>query len=120
VANAPWLVEEYRTVGGRSLIRDFIEGLNARNKVEAIALIKLVEERGNTLRPPHSKSLGEGLYELRGKVVRIFYLFRPNRRIVLLDGLVKRRRSIPEKDLEHARALQRKVLESEPDGGSQS
>jgi hypothetical protein len=117
VANAPWLVEEYRTAGGRGLIRDFIEGLNARNKVEAIALIKLVEERGNALRSPHSKSLGDGLFELRGKEVRIFYLFQPNRRIVLLDGLVKRRHSIPAKDLEHARALQRKVLESEPDGG---
>jgi hypothetical protein len=117
VTNSPWLIEEYKTAGGRSLIRDFIEGLHERNKVEAVALIRLVEERGNTLRPPHSKSLGEGLYELRGKEVRIFYLFRPSRRIVLLDGLVKKRQSIPAKDLEHARALQRKVRENEPDGG---
>lgn len=117
MTNGPWFIEEYKTAGGRSLIRDFIEGLNERNKVEAVALIRLVEERGNTLRPPHSKSLGEGLYELRGKEVRIFYLFRPNRRIVLLDGLVKKRQRIPAKDLEHARTLQRKVRENEPDGG---
>ena len=78
-------------------------------KVEAFALIQLLSERGNTLRLPHSRSLGEGLNELRGKQVRIFYVFRPQRRIVLLDGMVKKRDDIPAAVLKRLRQLQRDV-----------
>jgi hypothetical protein len=112
-ADAPWAVEDYTSQGGRSLVREFIESLTGRNKADAIALIELLGERGNSLRPPHSRSLGEGLFEMRGKAVLIFYLFRSNRRIVLLSGVVKRRRSIPLKVPVHARALQREVLARE-------
>ena len=35
-----------------------------------IALIKLAETLGNKLREPHSKALGEGLFELRRNQVR--------------------------------------------------
>jgi len=58
---------------------------------------------------PHSRSLGEGLNELRGKQVRIFYVFRPQRRIVLLDGMVKKRDDIPAAVLKRLRQLQREV-----------
>lgn len=115
-ADSPWAVEDYTSPGGGSPVRKFIEGLTGRDKAEAIALIKLLGERGSSLRPPHSKCLGEGLFELRGKAVRMFYLFRSNRRIVLLTGTVKRRRSIPRKVLAHARALQKEALTSDEEG----
>ena len=72
-------------------------------------MIQFLSERGNTLRLPHSRSLGEGLNELRGKQVRIFYVFRPQRRIVLLDGMVKKRDDIPDMVLKRLRQLQRDV-----------
>lgn len=65
-----WVITEYRTAADESPIRDFIDGLERRDLADALALIKLVEERGNQLREPHSKALGDGLYELRGKQVR--------------------------------------------------
>jgi hypothetical protein len=40
--------------------RAFLSGLQDRDKVEAFALVQLLSERGNTLRLPHSQSLGEG------------------------------------------------------------
>lgn len=102
---AGWRVEEHGT-----RLRDFVSALaNDRAFDEAAALIKLVRERGNTLPEPRSKPLGDGLFELRGKSVRIFYVFRPERRIVLLDGMIKKRDDIPREVMERLRRLQKKV-----------
>lgn len=106
---ARWTIDDYTTASGESSVRTFLSGLHDRDKVEAFALIQLLSERGNTLRLPHSRSLGEGLNELRGKQVRIFYVFRPQRRIVLLDGMVKKRDDIPAAVLKRLRQLQRDV-----------
>lgn len=51
--------------GGGTPVRTFIAGLPLGAKAEAIALIKLAETLGNNLREPHSKALGDGLFELR-------------------------------------------------------
>jgi hypothetical protein len=65
---------------------------------------------------PHSKSLGEGLFELRGRQVRIFYVFRPDRRTVLLDGMIKKRGDIPTAVLRRLRRFQRELDAAEPRG----
>ena len=106
---ARWTIDDYTIASGESPVRTFLSVLQDRDKVEAFALIQLLSERGNTLRLPHSRSLGEGLNELRGKQVRIFYVFRPQRRIVLLDGMVKKRDDIPAAVLKRLRQLQREV-----------
>jgi phage-related protein len=57
--------------------------------------IDLLAEMGNKLRDPHSKSLGEGLFELRftmsRQAWRITYWFAPRQLIVLLTVFRKRR-----------------------------
>ena len=99
-----WAIEEYRTASGESPVRTFLESLEKRDLADALALIKLAEERGNQLREPHSKALGEGLYELRGKQVRLFYTFGPGRRMItLLNGIIKKQDRIPESALAQAR-----------------
>jgi Phage derived protein Gp49-like (DUF891) len=62
---------------------------------DALALLKLLAAQGNALKMPHSKPLGGGLFELRVGPERLFYTFCPGHRIVLLDGLVKKRQDIP-------------------------
>jgi hypothetical protein len=69
----------------------------------------LLEEKGSALRRPYSGALGEGLFELRGREVRLFYMFLPNRFIVLLDGEIKKRDDIPAKTLERVRGYQKAV-----------
>ena len=102
---AGWKVEEYGT-----RVREFIAGIvDDRAFDEAAALIKLLRERGNLLREPRSKSLGGGLFELRGKQVRLFYMFRRERRAVLLDGMIKKRDDIPRDVLDKLRRLQSEV-----------
>lgn len=101
-----WAIEEYRTATGESPIRVFLDSLEKRDLADALALIKLAEARGNELRGPHSKALGAGLYELRGKQVRIFYMFGPARHVItLLSGIIKKQDRIPASALAQARGF---------------
>jgi predicted XRE-type DNA-binding protein len=55
----PWTVEVYESEQGERPALRFLQGLEGRNESEAIALVKLLQERGNTLRRPQSGALGE-------------------------------------------------------------
>jgi hypothetical protein len=104
-----WTIEAYETDGGDAPAWSFIRQIEGRDKVEAIALVKLLEEQGSLLRRPQSGALGDGLFELRGKQVRLFYVFLPGRLIVLLDGEIKKRDDIPPRTLARMRVLQTEV-----------
>jgi hypothetical protein len=104
-----WTIDAYETDGGETPAWSFIRQLEGRDKIEAIALVKLLEEQGSQLRRPQSGALGNGLFELRGKQVRLFYVFVPGRLIVLLDGAVKKRNDIPPRTLARMRDLQTEV-----------
>ena len=86
-----WRIEDYRTA--------------------AIALIKLAEAFGNKLREPHSKALGDGLFELRRDQVRLFYMFEPGEIIRLLGGMVKKQDRIPTDVLALMRGYQKHARE---------
>ena len=104
-----WTLEFFETPAGERPAQVFLDGLAGTANTEAVACLRLVLERGAALRLPHSRALGRGLFELRGRTsgVRLFYLFRPGSRIVLLDGLVKKRDDIPAAFMTRLRRLQR-------------
>lgn len=87
---------------------EYIAGLTAMAAIKAAALVKLLEARGHELRLPHSRLLGNGLYELRdvGTGVRLFYVLLPANRAALLDGMTKKRDDIPDAMMKRLRALQ--------------
>ena len=107
-----WTVTEYENPSGEAPVLSFLQALTDDAKAEAIALVRIITERGNALREPLSKALGSGLFELRGKTsgVRIFYTFRPGRVIVLLDGIVKKRGDIPPAVLARVRRFRKEVM----------
>ena len=74
------------------------------------------EGRETALQPPRSEPLGGGLFELQAhpRPVRIFYVFQPRRRIIVLDGMVKKKDRIPADVLKRMRGYQRDV-ESRPE-----
>ena len=74
------------------------------------SLLKSLIEQGNALRRPRSASLGEGLFELRGKQVRIFHDSLPFRVALLLDGEIKKRNDIPTATMKRMRKLQKDAL----------
>jgi hypothetical protein len=101
----------YQTPAGNAPVDEYITGLEGTAATKAAALVKLLEALGYELRLPHSRSLGEGLYELRdvGTGVRLFYVLLPGNRAVLLDGRTKKRDDIPDATLKRLRALQAAV-----------
>ena len=83
----PWEIEIEPEVQG------WLDGLGLDDFAQAAAVLDRLAERGNTMRMPHSRALGEGLFELRfvceGVARRISYWFAPDRRIVLLTTFRK-------------------------------
>ncbi len=113
MASGRWIIDAFRTEQGEALVQAFIASLTGRDRDEAFALVKLLEEQGNELRRPQSGILREGLFELRGKQIRIFYMFLPGRRAMLLDGEIKKRQDIPPKTLKRVRGYRDRVLRRE-------
>ena len=107
-----WNLAFYQTPRGERPAAMFVEQLPEPARAEVAALLAVLRERGNLLRPPHSKALGAGLFELRSvkHAVRVSYMFLPGKQIVLLDGIVKKRDDIPAAVLRRMRLLQREVL----------
>jgi phage-related protein len=107
-----WNLAFYQTPRGERPAAVFVEQLPEPARAEVVALLAALRERGNRLRPPHSKALGDGLFELRSlkHAVRVFYMFLPGQQIVLLDGIVKKRDDIPAAVLRRLRTLQGEIL----------
>ena len=114
-----WNLAFYQTPEGERPAATFVEQLPDPARAEVAALLAALKERGNLLRPPHSKALGEGLFELRSvkHAARMFYMFLPGQQIVLLDGIVKKRDDIPAAVLRRLRVLQSEVLAANRKGG---
>ena len=94
-AGSEWTIEWYRTAAGEIPAKAFLAGLQGRPKDDAVALLELIERRGNQLHEPKSKAIGSGLFELRGHQVRLLYTFRPGKRVVIFDGVVKKQDELP-------------------------
>jgi len=114
-----WNLAFYQTPRGERPAAAFVERLAEPARADVAALLAALRERGNLLRPPHSKALGDGLFELRSvkHALRVFYMFLPGQQIVLLDGIVKKRDDIPAAVLRRIRLLQSEILASKREGG---
>jgi phage-related protein len=70
-------------------------------------LIELLMEHGPNLRLPHSRSMGEGLFELRPRgrsgIGRAMYCFLVGKRVVVVHAFVKKTQQTPDQDLKLAR-----------------
>lgn len=70
-------------------------------------LVELLAEYGPSVRMPHSKAFGDGLFELRprGKtgIGRAFYCFLADKNVVVLHAFIKKSRQTPERELNRAR-----------------
>ena len=70
-------------------------------------LLELLTEHGPSLRLPHSRAMGDGLFELRPRgrsgIGRAFYCFLVGRRVVVLHAFVKKTPQTPDRDLKLAR-----------------
>ena len=87
-------------------------GLRARYR--ALITIRM-EVHGPNLGMPHTRAMGDGLYEIRAKaeegIGRAFYCTLVGRRIVILHGFIKKTDKTPGRELEIARNRMKEVLQ---------
>lgn len=99
-------VDFYTLPNGKKPVADFLDSLDIKFRAKALRSIELLEEFGTALREPHSKALGNGIYELRIKyasdISRIFYFFVVDNKIVLTNGFIKKTSKTPKNQLELA------------------
>ena len=77
-------------------------------------LIELLTEHGPSLRMPHSRAFGDGLFEVRPRgrsgIGRAFYCFLLGKRVVVLHAFIKKTQQTPDKDLNLARKRLKELL----------
>ncbi len=101
-------VEFYETKNGECPVREFLDELKSSDPDDFAAVVAGLAKLRNRQyhREPLSKSLGEGLFELRhvGKLnTRVLWFFVKNRRIVAVHGIRNKGQAIPARDIRIAR-----------------
>lgn len=79
-----------------------------------VRLIELLMDFGPAVRMPHSRALGQGLFELRARgadgIGRAFYCFIGGQDVVVLHSMVKKSRAIPSSHLRLARGRMKEIM----------
>nr|WP_273422410.1 type II toxin-antitoxin system RelE/ParE family toxin [Halomonas sp.] len=91
------------------------EILSMPPKIQArmLRLLEMVETHGANLGPPHTESMGDGLFEIRAKakdgIGRTLFRYEHGKHIVVLHAFVKKSQKTPRQALTLARTRQREV-----------
>lgn len=108
-------VEYYEKEDGTFPAEEFILSLDSKMQAKMFRELDLLETFGNQLREPHSKPLGDGIYEIRAKmasdITRVLYFFVVNKKIILTNGFVKKTQKTPDNEIALARKYRKDYLE---------
>ena len=87
-------------------VQDVILGLPATLQARYIGLTDRMRVAGANLGEPHTKAMGDGLFELRlmgaEGIARVMYCTLSGRRIVMLHGFIKKTQKTPRAELDTA------------------
>lgn len=99
-------------------VQETVLGLPPGVLADYLRIADLLEEFGPALRMPHSKAMGEGLFELRPRgregIGRVFYCFLVGHKIVVVHSFVKKTQETPTKELKVARSRMLEVKNANP------
>ncbi len=108
-------VEYYEKEDGTFPAEEFILSFDSKMQAKMFRELDLLETFGNQLREPHSKLLGDGIYEIRAKVAsditRVLYFFVINKKIILTNGFVKKTQKTPDNEIALAKKYRKDYLE---------
>ena len=97
-----WYPADYNEKeNGEVPVEVFLNSLDLKMRARMFGMIGILQEKGNFLREPYSKHLGDGIFELRCKsgsnITRVLYFFYYEGQIVLTNGFVKKtQKTLPE------------------------
>lgn len=96
----------YEKENGRIPVRDFLDSLPTHQRAKCLRDLEVLSEKGAKLRPPASKHLRNGIFELRiptsGEQARVFYFFYQDGSIILTNGFLKKTQKTPPRELNRA------------------
>ena len=105
----------WRVTFHSAALQDAILALPAGFVARFLRYAERMEIYGPDLGMPHTRAIGEGLFELRLKaaegIVRVFYCTLVGRRIVMLHQFVKKSEKTPRKELDIARKRLKEVTD---------
>lgn len=103
-----WIIEYYSEQVAAEILK-LPPGLLARY----LRLTDLLLEFGANLGMPHTRAMGDGLFELRVKgiegIARVFYCTMIGQKIIVLHSFVKKTEKTPQKELKLAQRRLREV-----------
>lgn len=109
--------EYFKREDGTEPAKDFIYSQEPKMRAKLFRAIGILETYGNLLREPHSKPLGDGIFEVRAKVgtdiSRVVYFFYYEGRIILTHGFTKKTQKTPPEEIEKAKTYRKQFLERE-------
>lgn len=107
----------YETVDGKCPVTDFINNLPLKMREKVFKTIELLKVKGNSLREPYSKSLEDGIFELRCKVgsniTRTLYFFYVEHKIIITNGFIKKTQRTPRNEIDLAKARREDYIKRE-------
>ena len=107
-----WNIEYFN-----SDVEDNILSLPSGLQARYFRLTDMMLIHGSNLGLPHTKSLSDGLFELRLKnkegIGRVFYCTKVGKKIVMLHSFVKKSQKIPKKEIDIARKRLKEVKEND-------
>lgn len=97
----------YTDARANTPVLQFLLTLDKPDQQKALAYISYLEEKGDALRRPIADYLGNKLYELRPRHIRILYALFDKQYAIILHAFRKKTQSIPinEKQLAQSRLL---------------
>ena len=103
-----WTIDYYS-----QQVQDFVDEMPVGIRASYAKLTELLVEFGETVRMPHSRPMGGGLFELRPKgregIARVFYCMVISKRVVMLHGIIKKTEETPREELDIAMLRMKEV-----------
>ena len=101
-----WVVEYYRDSKGKEPVAEFIDALSNEARAKVFRTIKLLKNYGVLLKEPYTRQVKGKIRELRIKDrsgnIRVLYFAFTGRRVILLNGFIKKTDKTPLNEIEIA------------------
>lgn len=107
-------VDFYITKTGSCPMIDYLNTLDNKTKAKVMSNIQTLSLRGNQLKEPFTKSIDDGIFELRtitqNTNERSLFFFMKGKKIIMTNGFTKKVNKTPRKEIDKAKKYRDEFL----------